>query len=183
MKAASAPLLLREMSPMPGDRILVVNAASGHIPEAILKKYGKTIDLTCTETNRHLMEMVEEKVSGRADIVRTRMTEFPFADLTFDIVLSICDIEFVKDKNIFLKNIRSLLKPRGRMILASYHPVGIMSFFRQLDWRCFNRKYFGRVDRKDILSLFSQSGLKLMRTKILKVLGDQEIILAKGVRN
>ncbi|MBU0461297.1 MAG: class I SAM-dependent methyltransferase [Nanoarchaeota archaeon] len=184
LKAASVNALMSEALPKPGDRVLIINSGSGELPLAMLDKYKHAIDVVCTESSTHLLEMTKEKTNQFSNIklVNSRLASFPFADNSFDIIITANDIEFVKNKQSLFREIKRMLKQKGYLFLTSYYPVGVMAWFMELDWRIFDDHYFGKVDRKKLSKLFKETGFKLLRSKTMPVMGKQSIFFTKSVK-
>ena len=184
LKVASVDAVMKELFPKPGDRILIINSGTGDLPLALLKKFTAMIDVVCTDHTSDMIDLTRGKTKDFSNIKvqRSKINELHFAENSFDIVMTLNDVEFISNKPRFMQNITRVLKPKGCVLMTSYCPVGVMAWFRELDWKVFDRDYFGRVDRKKTKILFSEAGLKLLRTKKMRVFGKQEVFYAKGVK-
>ena len=184
LKVASVGAVMKELFPKPGDRILIINSGAGDLPLALLKKFTTMIDVVCTDHNHHMIDMTKEKTKDFSNIKvqMSKINELEFAKNSFDAVITLNDIEFISNKPRFMKNIAHVLKPKGSLLMTSYNPVGLMAWFKEFDWRVFDKDYFGRVDRKKTKTLFNEAGIRLLRSKKMRVFGKQEIFYAKGVK-
>lgn len=183
-KTASVQAVIADILPRPGDRILIINSGPGDLAKELVKKYKSTIDIVCVETNRPLLELTKDAVGNKPNVQyqSVHLRKLPFAENSFDIIVSILDIEFSYDKRNYIKGLGRLLKHKGKLVVASFKPVGIMFWFKELDWRLFDKRYHGNVDRKALSKLFKGAGLKFLKSKYYVLLGKQEMLYARATK-
>ena len=183
-KTASVTYLMGDVIPKPGDRILIINSGPGDLAKSLVEKYKNTIDLVCVDTNKHMLELTEEAVGKHPNVQykQVYLKKIPFAENSFDIIISILDIEFSYDKRNYMKGLGRLLKHKGKLVVASFKPVGLMFWFKELDWRLFDKKYHGNVDRKALGKLFKGADLEFLKSKYVKLLGKQEMLYTRATK-
>ena len=101
-----------------GDRILDVACGDGYGTDIIALR-----DVTITGA-----DLVEEVIEAARQLrpKRDNMTfevqdvlDLTYDDLTFDVILSMETIEHIPDENRYLKELRRVLKPGGRLIIST----------------------------------------------------------------
>jgi len=118
-KAGLAEIRERLLAGATGD-VLEIGGGTG----ANLPYYGPGVaSLTFTEPDRSMLKRLEKKVgaeSRAAKIVRAPAEELPFADDSFDTVVSTLVLCGVDDQPRSLGEIRRVLRPGGRLIFIEH---------------------------------------------------------------
>ena len=99
-----------------GARVLDVGAGTGRVARALLPLVGPDLQLVCLEPSRRMLALGRER-APRGLWVRGRVDPLPFADGTFDIVVSMEVIEFTPHPD---RTLRELV----RVLATGRQPAG-----------------------------------------------------------
>lgn len=84
-------------------------------------------DVTCLDLSEEQLAIgrdCAEKVGVSINLIKGDMGDLsPFADESFDLVLSICAIMYVEDLQTLFKEVSRVLRPRGRLVFSVDHPI------------------------------------------------------------
>ena len=105
------------------QNILDVGCGIGGSTLHLAQKFGSTatgITLSPVQASRAKERAVEASLESRVHFEVANALEMPFADNTFDLVWSLESGEHMPDKAKFLQECYRVLKPGGKMILATW---------------------------------------------------------------
>lgn len=105
-----------------GENILDLGCGKGKDTIAaanLITPHGKAVGLDITESMIELAKSsaIESNISN-AEFVLGDIENLPFADDTFDVVMSNCVINHAKDKFKVYKEINRVLKSKGRLVIS-----------------------------------------------------------------
>jgi ubiquinone/menaquinone biosynthesis C-methylase UbiE len=110
----------------PGMKVLDLASGSGHPALDIARVVGPTGHVTATDLSSKLLAVAEEKSKeqGLSNISfrEVDMEDQPFPDETFDIVTCRLGIMYARDAQKALREMRRVLKPKGRVALVTWGP-------------------------------------------------------------
>jgi SAM-dependent methyltransferase len=112
------------MEPVPRGRLLDVAAGAGYT-SARLRKMG--FDVVATDIHAEQFQ-----ADGVQHVAADLNRGFPFADGTFDAVVALEIIEHLENPNLFLREVRRVLKRGGRAVLSTPNILCLRSRFRFL---------------------------------------------------
>src|SRR5262249_55812722 len=90
---------------------------------ANLPYYGQAVDeLTVTEPDPSMLTRLERKVDGgrRVTVLRAPAEDLPFADASFDVVVSTAVLCSVDDQPRAVRELRRVLRPGGTLLFAEH---------------------------------------------------------------
>ena len=105
------------------ENILDVGCGIGGSTLHLIKKYkakGKGISLSPLQVSRATQRAAEANLSEKAHFLEANALEMPFDDNSFDLVWSLESGEHMPDKTKFLQECYRVLKPQGKLILATW---------------------------------------------------------------
>ncbi len=114
--------LVKELMPHEGMKVLDIGSGSGETVLAIAEKVGSTgkavgVDFS-PEGIRLARETAKKRgLEGIAEFHQVNAVELPFADNSFDAVISECVVCLIQDKQKTLNEKVRVLKPGGRVIM------------------------------------------------------------------
>jgi len=114
-------LALIEISP--GDRILDAGCGMGGSSLYLAKKFGATVTgITLSQTQVEMAQLLadKEKIQNVSFKVEDALTMASFSDRSFDLVWSLESCEQFFDKQLFIYQAYRVLKPGGRLMLATW---------------------------------------------------------------
>jgi SAM-dependent methyltransferase len=124
--AITGELLCEAVELRPGQRVLDVAAGNGNATLAAARRWG---DVTSTDYVAALLER------GRAKAAAERLSvtfqeadaeQLPFADSSFDVVLSVFGVMFTPDQQQAAHELLRVCRPGGRIGLANWTPEGFI---------------------------------------------------------
>jgi len=113
-------LIYRLADPHPGERALDVGSGTGHY-SCDLAERGLTV--TAIDASGAMLGAARAK-GCRVAWEQGEVEDLPFADGTFDLVLSITALEFVRDAARVLSEMARVTAPGGRMVVAVLNARG-----------------------------------------------------------
>jgi 2-polyprenyl-3-methyl-5-hydroxy-6-metoxy-1,4-benzoquinol methylase len=97
------------------ERVLDVGCSSGYLARRLVERGSTVVGLEADErAAEEAREVCEEVLVGDVETI-----ELPFAEASFDVVLCGDVLEHLRDPEAFLKRVRPLLKPGGRLVLTT----------------------------------------------------------------
>jgi len=153
---AEKKLIAKFVRAKPGDRLLDAGCGTGHFTAALLEQVASVVALDASlemleyaRRNHHIHELVQGDVET-----------LPFMANSFDTIMIITVLEFLKDPQRALAGIYRALKPSGQVavgILNRRSPWGIMRKIRGL----LGNVFWGKAhlfSRDEIAGLLIQTG-------------------------
>ncbi len=111
----------------PTDKVLDAGCGVGGSSIFLAKKYGcQVTGITLSERQVRTATHFSEKngVSHLAKFERMDYTQTRFPDASFDVVWAIESMQTATDKSLFFKEMRRILKPNGRILIADVFKEG-----------------------------------------------------------
>jgi SAM-dependent methyltransferase len=109
--------MFERIRPWIGDRVLEIGSGIGSVSEFLLDRAR----LVVTDTQPYYLERLRERFGGRANVEVAELylptLDGPLAAERFDTVVCANVLEHVEDDRGSLAIMRSLLEPRGRLVL------------------------------------------------------------------
>jgi ubiquinone/menaquinone biosynthesis C-methylase UbiE len=115
----------------PSDRILDLGCGTGIVARILRGRLGGGARLTGLDINAPMLA----KAAGIAPDIEWRegnACALPFADGSFDVVLSQQMLQFVPDREAAVREIRRVLAPGGRLIASTWRPRSEQPLFEAL---------------------------------------------------
>jgi 2-polyprenyl-3-methyl-5-hydroxy-6-metoxy-1,4-benzoquinol methylase len=152
--------MLLEMVP-PGGRILDVGCSGGYLAERLLAGgatvVGNEVDPVAAERARSVCEQV---LVGDVETL-----ELPFDPGSFDAIVCADLIEHLRDPGAFLRRIRPLLRPGGRLVLTTPNVANwtirlqlLLGRWRYTERGILDRTHTHLFTRRTLLECLSESG-------------------------
>ncbi|WP_415853512.1 class I SAM-dependent methyltransferase [Sinomonas sp. G460-2] len=115
------PAMIRLAGNVDGRRILDAGCGSGPLAAALIAK-GAVV--TGFDSSPTMIELARQRLGGSADLrVADLSHPLPFADGSFDDVVSSLVLHYLEDWSAPLAELRRVLRPGGRLILSVNHPI------------------------------------------------------------
>ena len=118
--------VLRALAAGPRARVLDVGCGTGRLAERLVGADGVRTVVGC-DFSGGMLENAAERLAdarraGRVHLVRGDATRLPFADAAFDAAVSTEAFHWFPDQDAALRELRRVLRPGGRLMLALVSP-------------------------------------------------------------
>lgn len=136
-------------------RILDVGAGTGILTEKMLARYPKA-QVVAVDLSEAMLRWAHQKLKVRgsllqklrskcpADLVAADVYQLPFADGTFDLVVSNLMLQWCDDLDAALRELRRVLRPEGLLLFTSFGPNTLKEL----------RAAWAQVDSRDHVNIF-----------------------------
>jgi ubiquinone/menaquinone biosynthesis C-methylase UbiE len=148
LKRLQAKSIMQALDIQPQDTVLDFGCGAGYftveMAKAARKAYG--IDVVQYVTEIKIPEILKDKL----EYIQTSGTQLPFGDHYFDRVLASEVLPMVPDPNEFLREIKRVLKPGGRLVISNGagHPVIRQAYTTRPFWfRFLEQRYSERMPK------------------------------------
>ena len=120
------PLLMEALRLQPGERVLDVACGGGKTTMAAARAVGPSGHVTGVDISKGMLELAKQRLAeaglSQVELVLCDAQVDPFPSGPFDAALSQFGIMFFDDPKAALGNIRSHLKPGGRVAFVVWQP-------------------------------------------------------------
>lgn len=147
----------------PSDRILDLGCGTGIVARLIRDRLGAAARITGVDASSEMIAAART-VAPDLDWRIGNAMELPFADASFELVISQQMLQFVPDRVAAVREIRRVLVPGGRVVVATWRSRAESPLFDQLgtivDRHLGPRKdpRYALGDRDELERLFSDAG-------------------------
>ncbi len=105
----------------PSDRILDLGCGTGIVARVLRERLGGAARITGLDAAPPMIAMAKS-VAPELDFREGNAMALPFADHSFDLILSQQMLQFVPDRALALREARRVLVPGGRLLLSTWRP-------------------------------------------------------------
>lgn len=126
--------------------------------------------VTALDESSEMLERARDKagqVGLKMDFIKADALKIPFPDGHFDLVLSVCMLCFVKERETALLEMKRVLRPGGRIIIGLLNRWSPWAFLRRAKGlfkeTVYNRTEF--ISPREIESALEKAGFKEIKTE------------------
>lgn len=105
----------------PSDRILDLGCGTGIVARLLRDRLGGAARITGVDSSGDMLTLARS-LAPELEWHQADATKLPFADASFELVVSQQMLQFVTDRAAALREIRRVLVPGGRLIAATWRP-------------------------------------------------------------
>ena len=169
----AAEILERARPIGPSDRVLDLGCGTGIIARKLHQRLGGGGRITGADASADMIAMAR---SLAPDLTwrQGNATELPFADASFELVLCQQMLQFVPDPVVALREVRRVLVPGGRLVLATWrarHEQPLYELLGQIAERHLgtpNEKRFALGDESHLHELLAAAGFTGVRIDLVE---------------
>jgi ubiquinone/menaquinone biosynthesis C-methylase UbiE len=153
----------------PEDRVLEVAAGTGLVTLTLARKAREVV---ATDYAEAMVELLGHRIrhSGLANVTcrQADLTDLPFPDQSFDVVVASNVLHLVPDINVALASLHRVLRPGGKLLVPTYcHGQSLLS-------RCLSRLLaltgfpgYRRLSLASLQAVVEDQGLKVLRSELI----------------
>jgi len=150
-----------------GERVLDAGCGTG-IYSIELAKRGARV--TALDASSEMIERARdkaEKAGASVDFIKADALKIPFPDNHFDLVLSVCMLCFVKERDGALLEMKRVLRPGGRVVIALLNSRSPWALFRRIQGRVKETVYSSAefISPNGIESSLEKAGFKDIKVR------------------
>lgn len=116
--------VMDELDIGPGMNVADVGAGMGYFTLKLSKRVGKTGKVYASDIDENALAFLNERRKGadldNISIIHGREDDPMIPKASVDLVLIVNTIQFVKEKTVFLNNIRNSLKEKGKLVFVQW---------------------------------------------------------------
>lgn len=130
-----------------------------------LELASKGARVSAVDASSEMIERAKDK-AGKAgaaiDFIKADVLKLPFPDGYFDIVLSVCALCFINEKDAALLEMKRVLRPGGRLVIGALNSRSPWAFIRRIKGLVKETVYdrAGFLSPREIESSLERAGLK-----------------------
>lgn len=155
--------LVNDAGLRPGERVLDVACGTGTIARLAAERVGSGGRVAGLDVNAAMLHIARSLPSATPiKWYETAAESVPLPDESFDVVFCGLSLQFFADKAAALREIRRVLKPRGRVYISTPVPSDVMDLFDQAIARHISEQAAGFL--RTVFSLNDPHGLETLLT-------------------
>ena len=112
-------MTLQALGPQAGDRILDVGCGTGLVLRQVQGEVDRA-SLHGSDLSPAMLQVAGERLEGRVRLLQARAEVLPYADESFDAVISSSVLHYVPEPEAALGEVRRVLRPGGRLVLTDW---------------------------------------------------------------
>jgi ubiquinone/menaquinone biosynthesis C-methylase UbiE len=154
------------------SRVLDLGCGTGIVSRLLREQLGGAARLSGLDLNAGLLA-IAKRVAPELDWHEGDAMSLPFADGSFDLVLSQQMLQFVRDRIVAAREIRRVLVPGGRVLLSTWRPVREQPYIAALT--AIAERHFGPSndarwsfgDDASLRALMTEAGFEDVRVEVV----------------
>lgn len=166
--AATIGETLRRLEARPGDKVLDAGCGTGALLHA-LSLLSPELSLTGLDLSPEMLDVARAKLGPSVELHEGRHETLPFADTSFDLVVSTSVFHYLRRPAQALAETRRVLRPGGRIVVTDwcddYLSCRILDRFLRLFNRA-HRRVYGGDELKALLEAAGFAAVEVERFKI-----------------
>ena len=119
-KYISNPALFDRLASLEGNlKILDSGCGEGYVSRELARRGHKVVGI---DMSQYIIKAAKEATVGNEEYLRSNVANMPFRDESFDCVVSNFLLVELEKPEAFIKEVRRVLKSKGRFIFQTLHP-------------------------------------------------------------
>lgn len=152
----------------PGERLLDVGCGTGVLLTGLSSAVPEA-KLSGVDPSPVMLEMARRRLDEAVLLERSYAERLPFADATFDVVVSTSALHYFRNPLGALREMARVLRPSGRLVLTDWCDDYVACRIFDLWLRIFNRAHFRTYGEKECRQLLEQAGFGAVRVDRYKI--------------
>jgi ubiquinone/menaquinone biosynthesis C-methylase UbiE len=169
-------LLLQALDLRPGERFLEIGCGTGNLTLAAAAVTGSAVGV---DPARRMIEVARSKEpsGGRVEFLVGAAESLPFPDVAFDAAASSISMHHWVDPVAGLREVRRVLRPGGRLVVADVAPTGL-GWALGLTIGVAKRGHGGGWEREELAETVQLTGFERVRIRRPSRLGSLVAVVA-----
>lgn len=159
---ATTKEILARLSPKNSDKILDVGCGTGFLLYHLLERYPD-IQLSGVDPVKAMLDVARKRLPVRVDIREGWAGQLPFADHSFNVVLSNSVFHYIRDIQTALREVRRVLRPGGQLVITDWCYNYFTTRLTDLFLRCFNQAHFRSYSVNKIRVLLEENYFSVLQ--------------------
>jgi ubiquinone/menaquinone biosynthesis C-methylase UbiE len=158
----------RRLTLNPADRLLDIGCGTGAFLYALSRK-SPTVRLTGIDASREMLAVASERVGSCAELKQGWAEQIPFADDSFDVVVSSSVFHYIRDPTAALAEILRVLRSGGRLVITDWCADYLACRVCDLFFKFFYRTHFQIYRLRECRELLDASGFTAIDVERYKI--------------
>lgn len=143
-----------------GEKILDVACGTGLVARTAADAQENASMIAGIDVNEEMLKKAKELTRG-INLHHCNVTDMPFPDNYFDVILCQQGLQYFPDQNFALKEMKRVLAENGRIIISVWRPLKYSPFYESL----FNalEKYVNKISASMLALAFTLGDLKKLK--------------------
>ncbi len=147
----------------PGFTVLDVGCGTGVLAEQLLARQSD-IRIVGVDVSERMLERARARLAGsRAELVQARAADLPFADSTFDVVVSASAFHFFPDASASCNEMRRVLKDDGRLLMTDWSREPALMRIRDAVLRRLDSAHVRVYSSGEARAMLENAGFRVVR--------------------
>jgi len=171
---------LRRLAARPGEQILDVGCGTGILLAELLSQVH-SVKVFGIDPCGEMLEIARQRLPCEAVMKQGSVDQLPFADHSFDAVVSSSAFHYFREPGRALVEMRRVLKPSGRLIITDWCHDYLSCKICDLWLRIFNQAHFKTYRSKECQKLIGKAGLDRVQVERYRLNWFWGMMTAVGV--
>jgi ubiquinone/menaquinone biosynthesis C-methylase UbiE len=165
---ATTQRTLRHVPLRPGARLLDLGCGTGALLRAVVSREPEVV-VVGVDVSAGMLAVAHRRLAGAATLVRGDVTDLPFTDSAFDIVVSASSLHYWRRPDRALAEAARVLKSDGRLIVTDWCRDFLGCRMFGAVWRLVNRAHYRMYDTGQCAALLNSGGFQVETIERYKI--------------
>jgi ubiquinone/menaquinone biosynthesis C-methylase UbiE len=172
---------LKRLEARPGDKVLDAGCGTGALLHALSSKQPK-LELAGLDLSPEMLDVARARLGDSVELRQGSMEAMPFADLSFDLVVSTSVFHYVRRPGEALADALRVLTPGGRILITDWCDDYLACRLLDPLLRLFNRAHFRTYGGDQCAALLKVAGFGSVEVERYKVSMAWGMMTARGAK-
>jgi len=165
---ATVARTLAHLDPRPGDRVLDVGCGTGTMLDALGHRFPGTV-LSGVDLSPAMLAQARAKLAPEVELLEARAESLPFADASFEFVISVSVFHFIPGPEAALREFGRVLVPGGVVVITDWCDDYFACRICDAALRRFGRGHFRTYGNAECMTMLDEAGFTSTEVERYKV--------------